>query len=325
MIKSLEVKNFKSIKHLKINCKRINLFIGEPNTGKSNILEAIGLFSLPFGELPDLVRLEDITDLFYDHDPANEVEVRADGDSYKITAESSSDYISIRMQIQGQSFLFSYRHQGEKINTPSLSPSQLGNMRIKFYRFKALRLFDDPYSHFLKPPDGKNLFTILYLKKEIRKFIGDMIRAFGFKLVLKPQEKKMELQKEVDDIAISHPYFLLSDTLQRTIFYIVAIETNKDSTLLFEEPESNAFPFYTKELAERIADDRSNQYFISTHNPYFLVPLMSKAPKNELGVFITYFEDYQTKVKPLEQEDIEEALDLEADIFFNLDRFLGKE
>ena len=45
MIKNLEIKNFKSIKHLKLDCKRINLFIGEPNTGKSNILETLGILS----------------------------------------------------------------------------------------------------------------------------------------------------------------------------------------------------------------------------------------------------------------------------------------
>ena len=46
MIKTLEIKNFKSIKHLQLDCKRVNLFIGKPNTGKSNILESAGLFSL---------------------------------------------------------------------------------------------------------------------------------------------------------------------------------------------------------------------------------------------------------------------------------------
>ncbi|MCL5876994.1 MAG: hypothetical protein M1540_04190 [Candidatus Bathyarchaeota archaeon] len=30
---------------MKLDCKRINLFIGQPNVGKSNILEAIGLLS----------------------------------------------------------------------------------------------------------------------------------------------------------------------------------------------------------------------------------------------------------------------------------------
>jgi AAA15 family ATPase/GTPase len=42
----VSIKNFKSIKHLEFNSRKFNIFIGEPNTGKSNILEAIGLFSI---------------------------------------------------------------------------------------------------------------------------------------------------------------------------------------------------------------------------------------------------------------------------------------
>jgi len=45
MITKLSIRNFKSIKELDIDCARVNLFIGEPNTGKSNILEALGVLS----------------------------------------------------------------------------------------------------------------------------------------------------------------------------------------------------------------------------------------------------------------------------------------
>ena len=41
MVKLIEVKNFKSISDLKIDLGRINVFIGENGSGKSNILEAI--------------------------------------------------------------------------------------------------------------------------------------------------------------------------------------------------------------------------------------------------------------------------------------------
>lgn len=51
MIKNLEVINFKSIKNLKLDCKRVNVFIGEPNTGKSNILESLGIFSSQYAPL----------------------------------------------------------------------------------------------------------------------------------------------------------------------------------------------------------------------------------------------------------------------------------
>lgn len=66
---NLTISNFKSIKHLEINdFNRFNLFIGYPNAGKSNILEAISLLDLPKNafNLHDYVRFKDFSDLFYE-------------------------------------------------------------------------------------------------------------------------------------------------------------------------------------------------------------------------------------------------------------------
>ena len=41
IVQNVEIENFKSIKQLEIECRRVNVFIGEPNSGKSNIIEAI--------------------------------------------------------------------------------------------------------------------------------------------------------------------------------------------------------------------------------------------------------------------------------------------
>ncbi|KRG72784.1 hypothetical protein ABB28_14020 [Stenotrophomonas chelatiphaga] len=43
MIKEIQIENFKSIKKMKLELGRINVFIGENGSGKSNILEAIAL------------------------------------------------------------------------------------------------------------------------------------------------------------------------------------------------------------------------------------------------------------------------------------------
>ena len=103
-----------------------------------------------------------------------------------------------------------------------------------------------------------------------------------------------------EDVLISYPYALLSDTLHRTIFHMAAIMSNSDSVLVFEEPESHAFPYYTKFLAEKISlDEGNNQYFVATHNPYFLLTILEKAPESDVGIFLTYYDDYQTKVKEL--------------------------
>lgn len=74
-IKNLEIKNFKSIKHLSLDCKRVNVFIG-----KSNILEALGLVSSVFVEdnLNELVRMKKTDDLFFDSFLPNTIEIRLD-------------------------------------------------------------------------------------------------------------------------------------------------------------------------------------------------------------------------------------------------------
>lgn len=77
MINNLEVKNFKSIKDQKISCKRLNVFIGKPNVGKSNILEAVSLLggynSIKENLFSEFVRYEKIRNLFYDNDRALEI------------------------------------------------------------------------------------------------------------------------------------------------------------------------------------------------------------------------------------------------------------
>ena len=78
-IEHIEIRNFKSIWELNISrLKRINLFIGRPNVGKSNILEALSLFSLPYvwegsKKLTDLVRLENSLEIFWDGEHKNDI------------------------------------------------------------------------------------------------------------------------------------------------------------------------------------------------------------------------------------------------------------
>jgi AAA15 family ATPase/GTPase len=325
MIKALSIKNFKSIKHLELNCKRINLFIGKPNTGKSNILESIGIFSLLYGDLRNFVRFENMSNLFYDHDLSEKIEITAIGELvetvyYEIEFEKgafSGSGGDKEKRIFHFDFRFDYDGKG--------SLERSGNSPFKFYRFSVIDSFQRQESDFLLPPRGENLLSILLTDKTLRKVVADIFSEYGLRIVLKPQDSKIEVQKEIEDIIISYPYSLISDTLQRIVFQLLAVETNKDSVIIFEEPEAHAFPFYTKFLAERIALEKSNQYFISTHNPYLLLSVLEKTSKDDIGIFIVYFKDYQTRVRPITEEEMPEILDLDASIFFNLDQFLGEE
>ena len=99
--------------------------------------------------------------------------------------------------------------------------------------------------------------------------------------------------------------------------------SNKEAVLVFEEPEAHAFPYYTKHLGEQLALDETNQYFIATHNPYLLSAVVEKANKNEVGVFITYLENHETKVKLLTGDELGRLLD--ADPFLSIESFISGE
>lgn len=324
MIKTLEIRKFKSIQNLRFDCKRVNVFIGKPNVGKSNILEALGVFSLPYAErsISEFVRVDSAVDLFHDQDTAKKIHITYDDVVASIYFENGEFVIDARKQASNEiAFQRRINYAGEFISGMSQGPIRSWEL-IKFYRFKPLGTFPWPEANFLRPPSGNNLFVILQTHAELKKAVSELLKEFGLHLAFKPQEKKIEVSKQVGDVIVSYPYSLVSDTLQRVIFYYAAMVTNKDSTLVFEEPESHAFPYYTKFLAERIAMDSSNQYFISTHNPYLLLSLMEKTPKEDLGIFVVYFRDYQTNLQMLTMHEISEVLDLDVSVFFNLERFI---
>jgi hypothetical protein len=100
-------------------------------------------------------------------------------------------------------------------------------------------------------------------------------------------------QKQIKNTIYKYPFNSIADTLQRMIFYTTAIETNKE-----------------------------NQYFISTHSPYLLSNLIESTELDELNIFLTYYDKYETKVKALSSDEIQSLVEKDIDIFFNMDRFI---
>ena len=142
MITKLSVSNFKSIRQLDIDCKKVNLFIGEPNTGKSNILEALALLSWcgqsEQKRFEDYVRCESMQYLFYDGLIADQsigikfltTEINPTG----INITFNSDIYEIRKIESDRPF----RRVNSKgiINGPLSTFGHVKN--IQFFRFKNL-------------------------------------------------------------------------------------------------------------------------------------------------------------------------------------------
>ena len=323
MIQQLSIKNFKSVKDLQVSCKKLNVFIGEPNSGKSNIIEALSLQSQNAigGVLnKEMFRYKTIGNLFYDFNINTPIEVNT-GEICTVLKYAVRENGVVENQFD---YFFDANKEKEKPGSIShegivLQRGNVGSTNVHFYEYKRLYKFQNSFMPHLSVPFGENIPTLLLSNPDLKKWVSELFRSFGYKLMLKPVEGDMSMTKEVDEELYEYPFFSISETLQRLIFYSLAIKSNKKSVLLFDEPESNMFPFYIKDIAERITEDKTNQFFISTHNPYMLGSLLEKSNKNDIAVYIVKMENYQTVAKLCNQKQIEELISLGSGLFFNLD------
>jgi len=320
MISRVTIANYKSVEKADFEARRVNVFIGEPNSGKSNLLEALALPSPGvFEALRELFRLQQTADLFFDREIEKEVFVSLEGwGGWKLGFNRTDGRFHGILTPPAPKDAFFFDGQ---VNPQSGAPFQ--KSQVRFYRYRALMKgqWNSSPSAFLIPPYGLNLPNLLYTNKALRESVSAFFKSKDFRLELRPQDNEILMSKEVDDILYSFPFESISETMKRIVFYKAALESNKDAVLVLDEPEANTFPFYTKYLAERIALDTTNQFFLSTHNPYVLMSIIEKTPQTDLAVYATRMRNYRTEVRLLTPENCAEALELGMDMFLNLERF----
>ena len=421
MIKHVHIENFKSIKELDLDLKRVNVIIGEPNTGKSNILEVFGLLSWlqQGGNLNEFVRHEHINELFH-LKKDKPVKINIDNGAINLEFHSKDKYIGhglglpkefiveipagaqnltcnpnyqpqgdwnkmlsdkcykpsvitvptnsivtwvnkdtashtvtyaknpldastwdldgkmlfgMQLIMPNQSVSWTFKEQGEYPYFCAVHPWMIGNVKVvryestnytkfMFYKFKLIQ-YDVKEGEVLLPPHGKNLMWILRYNVKVGETLKDILKQYGLKLLLTEDGIHIIL-RDYDNNIIEEEisYSTLSDGLQRIIFYTTAILSNENSVILLEEPEAHIFPSFTHELADRIISNYSNQYIITTHNPYFLIKLVEKCKRDDINVIVTQINEGVTTAKVLTEEDLQKILEYDIDIFFNLSKFL---
>ena len=381
-IKFLRIQNFKSIKDVTLHPRRVNLIIGEPNVGKSNLLEAMTLLGgITYEQtekfMGSFIRYEEPRQLFYDNLVGNTIKVETDKDVAVLLFEKKSgrfEYLfcdkrlyeellkrfpptsSNRTTLAGHANVLSKipfeqikqeLHDGfaannilyttfDKVSFSSVKvKSDFGDFGVNLnvsplprtYVFaKSTLNGQDNGETYLSPPNGNNLIEIMQAHLPLRTEIAQMFARYDQKLQLRMDERRLEIIKDQDGVIYSYPYSSVADTLQRIIFYLAAIESNDDAVLLFEEPEAHSFPVYVSKLGRRIVESRNNQFFIDTHSPYLITEILETmltddAQAGELAMFAAYYEDHQTKVHQLSDEEVRSIRNDGIDVFYNMKRF----
>lgn len=338
LIQHLRIQNFKSVRDLSLECDRINVFIGKPNAGKSNILEAISLLGISYNNYgygpsnkfwESFIRYKTILHLFNNFNVRTPIEVSVHNQAlaqviFEPNAEKNTDFKfsltsvgkDTNLQISAHEVWLSSsgNFRGSNTRDPHPKPSQ-----VKKYEFKGLK--EEQQNGFsLRPPFGDNFYSVVEGTSQLREEIQAFLKPNGLEFLLDVENQRMAVVQKTEDTLLSFPLHLVPDTFQRYIFHLAAIMSNRDSVLLFEEPESHSYAPYVYQLAQHILNDEGrNQYFITTHSPYFLLPLLQEG--KDVAVFATWFEDYQTHARRLDEDEIREMLDYGVDVFMNLDHF----
>lgn len=323
IIKTVSITNYKSLESLKISrCKTYNLFIGRPNVGKSNIIEALSCMAIPYlfqmkKALGSIFRVERASALFFNGMVSQPIKVKM-GD-YEVRLENaSSNKIDVYADHKNDSQPFSIVDMKVK---KGISEYPI----FKPYNYEAHESADwhtQVDMPFLCPWDGNNMMQVLQQNESIMQYFVELLKEYGLQLTLDMVQQEVKILKPISDTSsFIIPYKALADSIKRLMFYKAAVDSNKDSVLMFEELEAHAYPPYISKIAQTIIQNPSNQYFITTHSPYVINEFLENRTL-DVAIHLVDYKNGKTVVKTLSAREMGEVYDYGIDLFFNTEAFL---
>jgi hypothetical protein len=214
----VDIKNFKSIKDLHLDCKRVNVFIGKPNVGKSNILEGLGLLGASYDDkkyLSGAVRYETLINLFYDADTSNRIEIRTDNLKAEVNRinvlkiEDSFELAWTKKKTHGRIFYLTSKGQwGASLeNTTNDDDLEYQNSPVRKYDFFSLATFSNSFGNYLLPPYGWNLYEVVKRNQSLFDEFYNLFSDQQLEFILSESKRSFVLQKKEGSTVIQHDFF----------------------------------------------------------------------------------------------------------------------
>lgn len=327
MIPALKIRNFRLFKELDIeNLKRVNLFAGRNNTGKTALLEALRIF----GEADNVSVLRYILEQrgefkfepwnFYDSVYYRPELERLKQDSQNPLVLSINHYELTRKFISERNVNYTLANT----NSPNSEPLNAGNLffqqqqplfpndRFVFVPFNAKEYF--PLNHYW------DKIALTPLEDDLINILKETILPNLVRLDVQQNERVVvRLKEESKPIPLKN----LGDGAQRMFLMALALISAKDSVLLIDEIETGLHYAVLEDLWEMIfkyAVKLNIQVFATTHSQDTIrafTYLLEKEEYEQEGCFFRLQanrKDGQIEAIALGKERLEAALETQSEI-----------
>ena len=306
MINTIEFKNFKLFKELKVKTKPINIIVGKNNTGKTSFLEGIAIYYndidtdkisqyLRYGKKEAVISIngEEIK-LFKDDDLLLEKiiywkkKLKKEFDEKKIFNLLKQDYLFIKRK-EKEFFIFdtsklifhfitSFTQSEEsKLKTTKMVEHIRSSFNKEFnvQNFKKRKIL-------LKHCETINININVYLKEnpKLIDFLEEIVKEYG---LIDDFEGITENYFKIK--GNYYPFKSFGDGLKQ--FLTISILVKDLPIILLDEPTAFMHPGYTKEFISFLIDyanKENKQVFISTHDIDLIESLL-------------YFEKYSDEIQ----------------------------
>lgn len=331
MLQEFRIKNFKAFRDLKLNgFKKVNIFVGKANTGKTSILEALSLFlakhpQMLISLLDERSMLGDDTcfeSLFFDYKTDELITLESDLEKLELSPNFENQSLVISEQTTyidrsnsynlKNSLKFSFESKNKKSFSSSISFN-----KIETKMAYNVSMSENDNKPFISSLNSIEFIASLKNREYFNKFVDNL------STVLADNEKAKELQQKIKEFALdiedlkfvggnkilvqqkglqhAIDFRLLGQGFQSYIFILVAILSYKKYIIIDEIENGLHFESIDLLLESMFQTPKDTQFFITTHNKELLKNLALKLEKQDdkiknVALFNIYY-DKENKLR----------------------------
>ncbi len=331
MLKEFRIKNFKAFKDLKLNgFKKVNIFVGKANTGKTSILEALSLFLAKHPQM--LISLLDersmvgdnacFESLFFDYKTDELITLESDLEKLELSPNFENQSLVISEQTAyidrstsynlKNSLKFSFESKNKKSFSSIISFNKIETNKTTY----NVSMSKDVNKTFISSLNSIEFIASLKNREYFNRFINNLSAVItNNKKAKELQQKIKEFALDIEDlkfvggnkILLQQKYLqhaidfrLLGQGFQSYIFMLVTILSDKKYIIIDEIENGLHFESIDLLLESMLQTPKDTQFFITTHNEEILQRLVLKLEeKNKKMEDIAVFNIYHDKEQNL--------------------------